>query len=142
MRADFTDSVCEVAPVVSAVEVTKRWSSTQALAGATFTIGGGVTGLLGANGAGKTTLIGLLLGLYKPDTGSVTVLGGNPWDAGPAIRARLGYAPEHEALPPDVAAHDVVRHLAELHGLPGAKPPPGRAMRYGRSGWARSASGP
>jgi ABC-2 type transport system ATP-binding protein len=98
--------------------VTKRWSNTQALAGATFTIGDGVTGLLGANGAGKTTLIGLLLGLYRPDSGSVTVLGRDPWDSGPEIRARLGYAPEHEALPPDVAAHDVVRHLAELHGLP------------------------
>ena len=34
------------------------------------------------------------------------------------MRGRLGYAPEHDALPPDVAAHDVVRHLAELHGLP------------------------
>jgi ABC-2 type transport system ATP-binding protein len=34
------------------------------------------------------------------------------------VRARLGYVPEHDALPPDVAAHDVVRHLAELHGLP------------------------
>jgi ABC-2 type transport system ATP-binding protein len=38
--------------------------------------------------------------------------------AGAEVRRRLGYAPEHDALPPDVAAHDVVRHLAELHGLP------------------------
>jgi len=34
------------------------------------------------------------------------------------VRARVGYAPEHPAMPPDVAAHDLVRHLAEIHGLP------------------------
>jgi ABC-2 type transport system ATP-binding protein len=108
----------KVPPVVTAVEVTKRWSSTQALAGATFTIGDGVTGLLGANGAGKTTLLGLILGLHRPDGGAITVFGQDPWVAGAEVRMRLGYAPEYDAFPPDVAAHDVVRHLAELHGLP------------------------
>jgi ABC-2 type transport system ATP-binding protein len=107
-----------VPPVVRADDVTKRWSTTQALAGATFTIGDGVTGLLGANGAGKTTLLGLILGLHRPDRGTITVFGQDPWVAGAEVRARLGYAPEHDALPPDVAAHDIVRHLAELHGLP------------------------
>ncbi|HUJ65940.1 MAG TPA: ABC transporter ATP-binding protein [Acidimicrobiales bacterium] len=105
-------------PVVSAVDVTKRWSTTQALSGATFAVGHGVTGLLGANGAGKTTLLGLILGLHRPESGTITVFGQDPWLAGAAVRARLGYAPEHDAFPPDVAAHDVVRHLAELHGLP------------------------
>jgi ABC-2 type transport system ATP-binding protein len=105
-------------PVVTADDVTKRWSTTQAIAGATFTVGDGVTGLLGANGAGKTTLLGLILGLHRPDRGTITVFGRDPWVAGAEVRARLGYAPEHDALPPDVAAHDIVRHLAELHGLP------------------------
>jgi len=105
-------------PIVTATGVTKRWGKTQALAGATFTIGSGVTGLVGANGAGKTTLLGLLLGLHRVESGSLLVLDRDPWTAGPDVRARLGYAPEHDALPPDVAAHDVVRHLAELHGLP------------------------
>jgi ABC-2 type transport system ATP-binding protein len=103
---------------VTAVDVAKRWSATPALSGATFTVGDGVTGLLGANGAGKTTLLGLILGLHRPDSGSITVFGRDPWVAGAEVRMRLGYAPEHDALPPDVAAHDVVRHLAELHGLP------------------------
>jgi ABC-2 type transport system ATP-binding protein len=105
-------------PVVTARDVTKRWSTTLALAGATFEVGDGVTGLLGANGAGKTTLLGLILGLHRPDSGSISVFGRDPWVAGAEVRARLGYAPEHDAFPPDVAAHDVVRHLAELHGLP------------------------
>ena len=96
----------------------KQWGATTALAGATLEIGSGVTGLLGANGAGKTTLLGLVLGLHPPDGGSIEVLGLDPSTAGPEVRERLGYAPEHDALPPDMRAHDLVRHLAEVHGLP------------------------
>ncbi len=95
----------------------KRWGSTLALAGATLVIGGGVTGLLGANGSGKTTLLGLLLGLHPPDQGRLEVLGLDPTRAGPEVRERVGYSPEHHSLPPDVKAVDFVRHIAELHGL-------------------------
>ena len=108
----------EATPVVVATDVVKYWGATPALAGATFTIGRGVTGLLGANGAGKTTLLGLILGMHAPDDGSLSVLGHDPSTSGPAVRARIGYAPEHDAMPPDVSAHDFVRHVAELHGLP------------------------
>src|SRR5438445_1727201 len=104
--------------VVCGTVVMKRWGATTALSGATFTIERGVTGLLGANGAGKTTLLGLVLGLTRPDGGTLEVLGLDPAVAGPRVRERIGYAPEHDALPPDVKAHDLVRHLAEIHGLP------------------------
>jgi ABC-2 type transport system ATP-binding protein len=107
-----------VPAIVTGEEVTKLWGATRALAGATFEIGDGITGLLGANGAGKTTLLGLVLGMHRPDGGHIRVLGQDPWSLGPQVRARIGYAPEHEALPPDVTAHDLVRHLAEVHGLP------------------------
>src|SRR5688572_20555977 len=91
-------------PVVRAEGVTKRWGSTLALAGATLAIQPGVTGLLGPNGAGKTTLLGLLLGLHRPDSGKVEVLGLDPATAGPEVRARVGYSPEHHRVPPDVRA--------------------------------------
>jgi ABC-2 type transport system ATP-binding protein len=104
--------------VVRGTNVVKHWGRTTALAGATFEIGAGVTGLLGSNGAGKTTMLGMVLGLHRPDGGSLEVLGLDPSEAGPQVRERLGYAPEHDALPPDVKAHDLVRHLAEVHGLP------------------------
>ena len=104
--------------VVRATDVSKRWGSTQALAGATFEIGPGITGLLGANGAGKTTLLGLVLGMHRPTTGTIEVLGRDPWTFGATVRATIGYSPEHDCLPPDVSAHDIVRHVAELHGLP------------------------
>ena len=98
--------------------VVKRWGTTVALNGATMAIGPGVTGLLGANGSGKTTLLGLFLGLTKPDAGRIQVLGLDPFKAGAKVRARVGYSPEHHLLPADVKAYDLVRHVAELHGLP------------------------
>jgi ABC-2 type transport system ATP-binding protein len=105
-------------PAIAVRDVVKQWGSTLALAGATCSIGHGVTGLLGANGAGKTTLLGLILGLTRPDGGSIEVFGLDPSTAGPEVRARLGYSPEHHLLPPDVKAVDFVRHVAEVHGLP------------------------
>jgi ABC-2 type transport system ATP-binding protein len=107
-----------MAAVVRTSGLVKRWGATAALDGATLEIGPGVTGLLGANGAGKTTLLGLILGLHPPDEGTIEVLGLDPATAGPLVRERIGYAPEHEALTPDVRANDLVRHLAEVHGLP------------------------
>lgn len=105
-------------PVVETRRLVKRYGATVALDGVDVSIGPGITGLLGANGAGKTTLLGLVLGLHPPDQGEITVLGQDPRRAGPEVRARIGYAPEHHTLPPDVPAASFVRHLAELHGLP------------------------
>jgi ABC-2 type transport system ATP-binding protein len=108
-------------PVVRAEGLTKRWGATLALDDASFEVGPGITGLLGPNGAGKTTMLGLMLGLYQSDGGTISVLDRDPWHAGPEVRARIGWAPEHDALPPDVPAFDAVRHLAEVHGLPGTE---------------------
>lgn len=104
--------------VAAGLGLVKRFGHTVALDGASFTLGRGVTGLLGANGAGKTTLLGLLLGLHRPDEGELRVLGDDPAHAGPQVRARVGYSPEHHELPRDTRAHDFVRHMAEIHGLP------------------------
>jgi len=105
--------------VVRANGVTKRFGRTVALDRLTVDIGSGITGLLGPNGAGKTTLISLVLGLRSRDEGELTVLGKDPKTAALEMRARIGYSPEHRNLPPDVHATDLVRHLAELHGIPG-----------------------
>lgn len=105
-------------PVVEGRGIVKSWGSTLVHRGLDFAVGRGVTGLLGSNGAGKTTLLGMILGLHRPQAGELRVFGLDPATAGPEIRARLGYSPEHHTLPPDVRAHDLVRHIAEVHGLP------------------------
>ncbi len=104
--------------IVTAAGLTKRWGDHDVLVDADFTIDAGVTGLLGANGSGKTTLFGMFLGLHAPTGGELRVLDLDPRASGPLVRQRLGYSPEHEALPADMTAYDFVRHVAELHGLP------------------------
>jgi len=78
----------------------------------------GLVGLVGANGAGKTTLFRLLLGLARPTEGAVEVCGRAVAADPVASRARLGYMPEHDCLPLDQSAADVVATLGELSGLP------------------------
>ncbi len=107
-----------VAAILSADGLVKRFGAITALGGVTVDVSEGITGLLGANGAGKTTLLGLALGLTHPDGGRLEVLGLDPVTAGPDVRAIVGYSPEHQSLPPDVQAYDLVAHLAEIHGLP------------------------
>ncbi len=105
-------------PVISARGVQKSYGSNHVLRGLDCNVGRGITGLLGSNGAGKSTFMGLVLGLRPRQGGSLTVLGVDPDRSGPELRARLGYAPEHHDLPGDVQAADLVRHIAQLHGLP------------------------
>lgn len=104
--------------IVVGTGLVKRWGSTPVLDGASFTVHKGITGLLGSNGAGKTTLLGMVLGLHRPNEGRLEVLGLDPVHAGSAVRERIGYSPEHHTLPPDTNAQDLVRHMAEIHGLP------------------------
>ena len=78
----------------------------------------GLVGLVGANGAGKTTLFRLLLGLARPTEGAVEVCGRAVAADPVGSRARLGYMPEHDCLPLDQSAADVVATLGELSGLP------------------------
>ena len=77
-----------------------------------------MTGLLGSNGAGKTTLIGMILGLHRPDEDTSSGVDLDPSHAGPEVRARIGYSPEHHRLPPDMRVSDFVAHVAQIHGLP------------------------
>jgi ABC-2 type transport system ATP-binding protein len=106
---------------VSVIEtrgLTKRYPAVTALDALDITVGDGVTGLVGANGAGKSTLIKILLGLVDPTSGSASVLGHDIASEGYEIRARVGYMPEHDCLPADMSASDLVVHLGQMSGLP------------------------
>ena len=78
----------------------------------------GRSGLVGANGAGKTTLLKLLLGILRPDDGSISVLGNDVTADALAVRSRVGFMPEAACLPQDQTAADFVGYTAELAGIP------------------------
>jgi ABC-2 type transport system ATP-binding protein len=107
-----------MAAIATADHVQRKFGNVLALSDVTFELQKGVTGLLGANGAGKTTLISLLLGVLRPDAGRLEVLGMDPLKAGYKLRQRIGYAPEDDRFPPDVKASELVRHFAEMRGIP------------------------
>ncbi|GAB2914781.1 ABC transporter ATP-binding protein [Nonomuraea fastidiosa] len=98
--------------------LTKRFPTVTAVDHLTVTVGPGVTGLVGANGAGKSTMIKMMLGLLAPSEGTARVLGFDIVTQGAEIRRLVGYMPEHECLPPDVSATELVVHLARMSGLP------------------------
>ncbi|EID55390.1 ABC transporter ATP-binding protein [Saccharomonospora xinjiangensis] len=75
-------------------------------------------GLLGPNGAGKTTTISMVMGLLKPDEGSVRV-NGIDVEADPVAAKRLiGYVPQEIALYPELTARENLRYFGRLYGLP------------------------
>ena len=107
-----------VGSLLRTVGLTKRYPGVTALDDLTLEVPRGLVGLVGANGAGKTTMFRLLLGISKPTEGTIEVCGIDV-DADPiGVRSRLGYMPEHDCLPLDQTAADVVSTFGELSGLP------------------------
>jgi len=106
--------------VIEGIGVTKRYGRVPVLRGLDLSVKAGrVTAILGPNGAGKSTLIRLLLGLARPDEGSVTVAGTAVGDD-PGYRAAIGYMPQHPHFPENLTGREVVRLLRELrrHSVP------------------------
>lgn len=73
--------------------------------------------LVGHNGAGKTSLMKLMLGLTRPSSGTVEVLGGNPAiSAAAAQRKALGYLPESVAFYEAMTGQEVLTFYTRLKG--------------------------
>lgn len=79
---------------------------------------GTVFGFLGCNGAGKSTAIKIMLGLVRPDRGTVRVLGRSPADRN--SRKRIGFLPEAVSLIEELTARETIRYAGNLRGLKGA----------------------
>ena len=75
---------------------------------------GEIFGLLGPNGAGKTTSIRMMLDIFKPDHGTISVLGGAMDEA---KKNRIGYLPEERGLYKDLKLEPTLIFLAQLKGL-------------------------
>src|SRR4029450_5589465 len=101
--------------------VRKRYGTLVAVDGLSLAVRPGeVLGLLGPNGAGQSTPVNLAVGLLAPDEGHVLIEGaGNPRD--PAVRARLGVAPQALALYDMLTAEENLRFFGEVYGLSGSR---------------------
>ena len=104
------------APPVRFRGVGKSFKRTVALDGVDLDLHRGVVGLLGPNGAGKTTLLRILATVLGADTGSVSILGGDPAQGAQrtGIRRRLGYLPQELGYPRGFTAYGFVDYMAVL----------------------------
>jgi ABC-2 type transport system ATP-binding protein len=102
-------------------ELRKAYGSLVAVDGVSFEIAPHETfALLGPNGAGKTTTIHMLVGLIRPDGGTIVINGaGAPTD--PAVRRQIGIAPQALAIYGDLSAEENLRFFGRLYGLHGRR---------------------
>lgn len=109
-------------PMVCVAGVSKTFAPSPAPALDTISLEigiGRVTGLVGPDGAGKTTLIRLILGLLRPDQGSITVDGHDTIAAPDPIRTFTGYMPQRFGLYEDLTVQENLNLYADLRGVVG-----------------------
>lgn len=76
---------------------------------------GEVFGLVGPNGAGKTTTIRILVGLSEPSAGDVRLFGQPLAGSGPALRAKVGYVGEEQAVYPYMRVSEAMDFLRAFY---------------------------
>ena len=98
-------------------DLTKSFGRTKALDGLDLTVApGDITGFLGPNGAGKSTTIRVLLGLLRANSGTVRLLGGDPWRDAVPLHRRIAYVPGDVTLWPNLTGLQAIDFLARLRG--------------------------
>ncbi|WP_460463384.1 ABC transporter ATP-binding protein [Arthrobacter pigmenti] len=101
-------------------ELTKKYGERAAVNAVNLAVEAGeVYGFLGPNGAGKTTTLRMILGLVRPTSGSVRILGSSPSD--PAVLRRVGSLVEEPGFYPYLSGRDNLRVLARYNGLGNAQ---------------------
>ncbi len=96
--------------------ISKTFSTQRAVHDVSFEVEPGeIFGLLGPNGAGKTTTIRIILDLFKPDSGKVSILGGAMTED---KKNNIGYLPEDRGLYQDIQLERTLVYLATLKGVP------------------------
>ena len=104
--------------LIVAEDLAKSYGRVRAVDGLSVSLDeGSVTGLIGPNGAGKTTTIKMILGLLKPDKGSVRVFDEDPWDNS-RIRSMVGVVHEKAFFPSHYKTLDYLEKACRIFGVP------------------------
>jgi ABC-2 type transport system ATP-binding protein len=107
-------------PSIEVERLRKTYGTLVAVDGLSFEVAAGECfGLLGPNGAGKSTTIHCVVGALKPDAGSVRI-DGETDPTRPAVRRRIGIAPQPIALYEDFSAEENLQFFGKLYGMGGA----------------------
>jgi ABC-2 type transport system ATP-binding protein len=105
--------------VIKISNLGKRFDKLQAVDDLSFQINAGeIFGLLGPNGAGKTTTVKMMVGMLKPDTGTIEVNGFDAVSDSLKVKADLGYVPESSALYENLTGREHLEMICNLHHLP------------------------
>ena len=101
--------------IVRADRLTRRFGRSRGVSDVSFAVTRGeVFGFLGPNGAGKSTTIRLLLGLYRPTSGTAALFGLNPLRDSVAVHRRVGYLPGELALYPRLTGRDILDRFSRI----------------------------
>ncbi len=102
-------------PAIIVDHISKNFGNLRAVDDVSFNVESGeIFGLLGPNGAGKTTSIRIILDIFKPDSGKVSILGG---EMSEDKKNKIGYLPEERGLYQDIPLERCLVYLATLKGL-------------------------
>lgn len=104
--------------IVVVENLTKRFGAVEAVSGLDFAVpSGGITALLGANGAGKSTTIAILLGLLKPTSGRVTVMGVDMAQDRHRALAAMNFSSPYVNLPARISVRENLVVYGHLYGV-------------------------
>lgn len=104
-------------PALVVKELRKSYGNFEAVRGLSFKVERGeIFGLIGPNGAGKTTTIKMIVGLLKPDSGEIELLGQKMPNK--EVLGRVGYMPQDLALYMNLTVEENMWFYSKLYGLP------------------------
>ncbi|MDI3240462.1 ABC transporter ATP-binding protein [Arthrobacter sp. AL08] len=105
--------------VITAENLTKRYGDVVAVDGISFAVPAGEAfGLLGPNGAGKSTTMKMIGGVSRRTSGSLSIMGLDPDQNGPEVRAHLGVVPQQDNLDEELKVRDNLLVYGRYFGLP------------------------
>lgn len=105
--------------IIEVEELGKKYDERTVLDQISFTVEDGeIFGMVGPNGAGKTTTVECLEGLRRPDTGTVRVLGTDPYRQGHRLREHIGVQLQHAQLPDNIKVWEALDLHTTFYATP------------------------